>query len=205
MSPTSHPRLNGRGGNGDYLAVVPMDSMEPVATKHRPAQRYLTRKEWWIPGLYVDEDDYYRFTGGEMDTETFDEAALDLGRNEGPALLFDLHCQRIIDVGEHPAVVASVWTTAEFPGPRCAITVATITTTATATATTNAAGITTFLRRHHRRGRGGWAGGRPTAGCMPGVGGAGIGGPGGEPCMVAACGHTPPGGATSPVSAGRVG
>jgi hypothetical protein len=95
---------------------VPTDSIEHVATDHSPDHLgYFTREEWWSPGLYLDEDSYYRFTGGEMDTETFDEAALDLGRNEGPALLFDLHCQRIIDVGEHPAVVASVWTTAEFP------------------------------------------------------------------------------------------
>jgi hypothetical protein len=73
------------------------------------------REKWWIPGLYLDEDDNYRFSGSDLDAETFNEACADLGRNEGPALLFDLHYQGIIDVGEHPAVVASVWTMAEFP------------------------------------------------------------------------------------------
>src|ERR1700742_3090192 len=81
-------------------------------------------------------------------------------------------------------------------GPRCGTPVAMIT-TAAITATTMEAGITTFLRCHDGRGRGGWTGGPTTAGGMPGVGGTSRR-PDGEPSMVAACGDTARGGATSP-------
>jgi hypothetical protein len=76
------------GGEGFGPVVVGLDggaasqgSIAPVATNHSPDHlRHLTREEWWIPGLYLDEDDYYTFTGGEMDAETFYEACADLGR-----------------------------------------------------------------------------------------------------------------------------
>ena len=72
------------------------------------------RESWWIDGLYRDETDSYRYDG-EMTAEQFEKARHDLGRNEGPALLFDLWYTGSIDLHESPGVVAAVWTMAEFP------------------------------------------------------------------------------------------
>ncbi|WP_431959899.1 hypothetical protein [Mycobacterium sp. smrl_JER01] len=71
------------------------------------------RMSWWLPGLYRDEAGYYRYDG-TMDAETFSQARASLGRNEGPALLYDLYPQSI-DVADHPEVVTEVWCMAEFP------------------------------------------------------------------------------------------
>jgi hypothetical protein len=53
----------------------------------RNANRF--RERWWVDGLYEDENGYYRFDG-QIDAETFSIASGDVGRNNAPALLFDL-------------------------------------------------------------------------------------------------------------------
>jgi hypothetical protein len=50
-----------------------------------------------------------------MDADTFLSAACDIGRNDGPALLFDLFFNGVIDISKHPSVVAEIWSNAEFP------------------------------------------------------------------------------------------
>lgn len=72
------------------------------------------RESWWVEGLYRDEDDYYR-CDGEMDRETFRTACLNVGRNEGPALLHDLYHTGSLSVVDNPGIVADVWSMAEFP------------------------------------------------------------------------------------------
>jgi hypothetical protein len=72
------------------------------------------RESWWLPGLHRDEDDYYRFDG-DMTGEQFAEASGHLGRNESPALLYDLWSVGSISVYEHPEVVSEAWSGAEFP------------------------------------------------------------------------------------------
>ena len=72
------------------------------------------RNEWWLPGLYRDEAGYYRF-GGEMTGEEFETALLHVGRNDGPALLYDLHFAGSISVAENPGIVTTAWAMAEFP------------------------------------------------------------------------------------------
>lgn len=74
----------------------------------------ITREEWWLPGLYLDEAGYYHFDG-EMTTEQFETALIQVGRNEGPALLHDLRFSEVISIAENPGIVASVWAMAEFP------------------------------------------------------------------------------------------
>ncbi|WP_131705513.1 hypothetical protein [Mycolicibacterium obuense] len=49
-----------------------------------------------------------------MDAETFSRALMHVGRNEGPALLYDLY-PGAIDIAEHSGVAAEVWSMAEFP------------------------------------------------------------------------------------------
>jgi hypothetical protein len=72
------------------------------------------RESWWLPGLYRDEQDYYRYDD-EMDAETFTRACMHVGRNDGPSLLFDLYYGGALAVHLYPEVVAAVWSMAEFP------------------------------------------------------------------------------------------
>jgi len=65
-----------------------------------------------VDGLYQDENGYYGFDG--EDAETFSAAHGHVGRNNGPALLFDLTYNGVLDVEQHPGVVAETWTMAEF-------------------------------------------------------------------------------------------
>ncbi len=71
------------------------------------------RESHWIPGLTFDGK-YYRFDG-EMDADTFGQACLNLDRNNGPALLFDMYHAGALAIDLHPGVVADVWSMAEFP------------------------------------------------------------------------------------------
>jgi hypothetical protein len=71
------------------------------------------REPHWIDGLTFDGL-YYRFDG-KMDADTFTQACYDLGRNEGPALLYDLYYTGSLAIDLHPGVVAGVWSMAEFP------------------------------------------------------------------------------------------
>lgn len=66
-------------------------------------------------GVYQD-DDYYRFDG-LIDRRTFDKAAGRIGRNDGPALLFDLYHGGAINLyaEDMTGVVADVWSVAEYP------------------------------------------------------------------------------------------
>ena len=73
-----------------------------------------TRESFWVDGLYLDENGYYGFDG-EMDSETFSKAGCNIGRNDMPALLFDLvHCGAL-DIEKYPNVVIEAWVMAEFP------------------------------------------------------------------------------------------
>ncbi|MGW0158473.1 hypothetical protein ACWDUN_04025 [Mycobacterium sp. NPDC003323] len=78
----------------------------------------MQRKDWWVPGLYLDEAGYYQFDGAPMDAELFTQACSDVGRNEGPALLLDLYNAGAIEIWNHPAVVVDVWAMCEFPATR---------------------------------------------------------------------------------------
>ena len=75
----------------------------------------VVRESFWVDGLYRDEDGYFRYGGGKMDAETFATACMQVGRNDGPALLFDLHDGGALVVHLHPEVVADVWSMAEWP------------------------------------------------------------------------------------------
>ncbi len=59
------------------------------------------RESWWIDGLYRDESDYYRYDG-EIDGATFSAALMGVGRNDGPALLYDLYSAGSLSIYEHP-------------------------------------------------------------------------------------------------------
>src|SRR5258705_3184552 len=72
------------------------------------------RQSWWPDGLYEDENGYYRFDR-QIDAETFIAASVSLGRNHAPALLFDLCFGGLLDLDEHPSVVADAWSSAEYP------------------------------------------------------------------------------------------
>jgi len=72
------------------------------------------RGEWWVAGLYRDEAGYYRFNG-EMACDIFSTALRHVGRNDGPALLHDLHFAGALSVSECPGSVAEAWSMAEFP------------------------------------------------------------------------------------------
>jgi hypothetical protein len=74
----------------------------------------MMREEWWVAGLYRDEFGYYRYDG-EMDGATFSTALMHVGRNDGPALLYDLYAAGSLSIYEHPGVVAEAWSMAEFP------------------------------------------------------------------------------------------
>lgn len=78
----------------------------------RNAHRF--RESWWLDGLYENERGYYRFDG-QIDAETFSAAAVDVGRNNAPGLLFDLYCSGSLDLEAHPSVVADAWSDAEYP------------------------------------------------------------------------------------------
>jgi hypothetical protein len=67
-----------------------------------------------VPGLYQDENGYFRFDG-QIDSDTFGLATTCLGRNEAPALLFDLYYSGSLDLAAHPGVVADIWSSAEHP------------------------------------------------------------------------------------------
>lgn len=71
------------------------------------------RDPWWIEGLYRNADGYV--FDGVMDADTFAEAVIDVGRNNGPALLCDVYGQGAIDIAMYPGVVADVWSSAEYP------------------------------------------------------------------------------------------
>jgi hypothetical protein len=75
------------------------------------------RAPWWPDGLYEDENGYYRFNG-QIDAETFCAAYTSLGRNNAPALLFDLYYSKSLDLAWHPGFVADAWSSAEYP-ERC--------------------------------------------------------------------------------------
>lgn len=72
------------------------------------------RESYWVEGLYRDDAGYYRLDG-EMDLEKFELARGHVGRNDGPALLHDLHYAGSINICDHPGVVADAWSMAEFP------------------------------------------------------------------------------------------
>jgi hypothetical protein len=78
----------------------------------RNAHRF--RESWWVDGLYEDRQGYYAFDG-QIDAETFCAARVSVGRNNGPALLFDLYYGRSLDLEAHPSVVADAWSGAECP------------------------------------------------------------------------------------------
>jgi hypothetical protein len=78
----------------------------------RNAHRY--RQRWWVDGLYEDENGYYRFDG-HIDAETFCAASVSVGRNNAPALLFDLYYGKSLDLAAHPSVVADAWSDPEYP------------------------------------------------------------------------------------------
>lgn len=73
-----------------------------------------TRESFWVDGLYLDEHGFYGFDG-EMDSETFSTAGGHVGRNNMPALLFDLVQRGVLGIEHHPAVVVEAWMVAEFP------------------------------------------------------------------------------------------
>ena len=72
------------------------------------------RQRWWVDGLYEDEDGCYRFKG-QIDAQTFSIACGHVGRNNAPALLFDLYYGKSLDLAAHPSVVADAWSSAEHP------------------------------------------------------------------------------------------
>lgn len=72
------------------------------------------RQSWWVDGLYEDKNGYYGFDG-QIDAETFSAAKVSVGRNNGPALLFDLYYGRSLDLEAHPSVVADAWSASEYP------------------------------------------------------------------------------------------
>lgn len=78
----------------------------------RNATRF--REPWWVDGLYEDDDGYYGFDG-QVDAETFIAASVNVGRNNAPALLFDLYYGQSLDLAAHPGVVADAWSLAEHP------------------------------------------------------------------------------------------
>lgn len=76
-----------------------------------------TRSPWWPAPLYRDSDGYFRWRAGECTGDDFEKAAAAVGRNDAPALLFDLYygLPKTLDVAKYPSVVASVWSGAEYP------------------------------------------------------------------------------------------
>jgi hypothetical protein len=81
---------------------------------HRELEKLTIRREPHWPDWLTRQGIYYR-SDRELDAEMFTQACLALGRNEGPALLFDLYHGGGLDIGECPSVVADVWSMAEFP------------------------------------------------------------------------------------------
>ena len=73
-----------------------------------------TRESFWVDGLYLDEHGFYGFDG-KMDSETFSTAGDHVGRNNMPALLFDLVQRGVLGIEQHPVVVVEAWMMAEFP------------------------------------------------------------------------------------------
>jgi len=59
-----------------------------------------TREPFWVDGLYLDEYGFYGFDG-EMDSETFSTAGGHVGRNNMPALLFDLVQRGVLGIEQH--------------------------------------------------------------------------------------------------------
>lgn len=81
--------------------------------RHRKSGNVITRESHWVDGLTFDGT-FYRFDGA-MDGDTFMKALGGVHRSNGPALLFDMYHQGVIDIADYPHVVAHVWTLAEFP------------------------------------------------------------------------------------------
>lgn len=71
-------------------------------------------------GIFEDSRGVYRQIGGSLDRKTFDRCCCRLGRNNAPALLFDLYFGRSLKLSrrEMEGVVAGVWSGAEYP-QRC--------------------------------------------------------------------------------------
>lgn len=74
----------------------------------------------WPEYLYEDADGYFAVDPKDrmLDAGVFDECESRVGRNSGPALLFDLHARGAIDISANPSVVALVWSGPEYP-ERC--------------------------------------------------------------------------------------
>jgi hypothetical protein len=62
----------------------------------------------------MDDNGYYHHDG-PMDLDTFEDCAAAIGRNAGPALLFDLRYRGDLQLRNAPGVVASAWCAAEYP------------------------------------------------------------------------------------------
>lgn len=81
---------------------------------HRELENLVVTREPHWPEWLTRQGIYYR-SDRELDAEMFTQAHVTLGRNEGPALLFDLYYAGGLDISECPSVVADVWSMAEFP------------------------------------------------------------------------------------------
>ena len=65
-----------------------------------------SRQPYWPEYLYLDAAGYFAVDPEDtaVDEEMFDDCASAVGRNDAPALLFDLHARRVLDL------VARDWT-----------------------------------------------------------------------------------------------
>lgn len=69
-----------------------------------------------IPQMFTLEESFAYFVEwGEPSAADLDVTLGRLGRNDGPALLFDLLCEGLLTAEAASAHVASVWSSAEFP------------------------------------------------------------------------------------------
>lgn len=81
---------------------------------HRELEMLTVRRESHWPDWLSRQGIYYR-SDRELDGYMFAQALANVGRDNGPALLFDLYHAGALDIGECPSVVAHAWSMAEFP------------------------------------------------------------------------------------------
>lgn len=74
----------------------------------------MRREPWWIPGLHIDDAGSYCYDG-ELTGEQFHTASCDLGRNEGPRLLYDMWTAGNLNISRYPAVVTGTWSMYDWP------------------------------------------------------------------------------------------
>lgn len=84
---------------------------------HRELENLTVRREPHWPEWLTRQGIYYHSDRDDLDADMFTQACYALGRNEGPALLFDLYHSGYLNISAYPSVVADVWSMAEFPEP----------------------------------------------------------------------------------------